>query len=93
LAPQTDKYQAGRYLPDLDRWREVVRKTVTHFKGRVSYYEVLNESSHWNVPGRGHMTAEEYAKLVKVTYETIKKIDPKALVLPNVQFEAPFWQR
>src|SRR5262249_3639316 len=53
---------------------------VSHFKGRVSSYEIWNE---WNgsvgktTPG----TAETYVRLLKVVYPRLKAIDPNVVVI------------
>ena len=73
-----------------DEWLEgylgYVRAMVTHFKGRVMYYEVWNE---WNI-GLGGMDkkyrdmADVYAKLLVETYKVIKEIDPEITVIGGV---------
>ena len=73
-----------------DEWLEgylgYVRAMVTHFKGRVMYYEVWNE---WNI-GLGGMDkkyrdmADVYAKLLVETYKVIKEIDPEVTVIGGV---------
>src|SRR5262249_40708020 len=45
-----------------------------HFKGRVAYYDILNE---W----QNAMSPEEYAKLVKSSAEIIRKQDPAAKIM------------
>jgi hypothetical protein len=53
---------------------------VSHFKGRVSSYEIWNE---WNgsvgktTPG----TAETYVRLLKVVYPRLKAIDPNVVII------------
>jgi hypothetical protein len=64
--------------PPLDRWANYVRKTAEHYKGRVNTWEV------WNEPNFAHFWAgskEQYADLLRVTYDTIKAVDPTARVL------------
>ena len=53
---------------------------VRHFKGKVRMYEVWNE---WDIKigGTSPGSAEDYAKLLKVVYPRIKKIDPEITVL------------
>ena len=73
-----------------DEWLEgylgYVRAMVTHFKGRVMYYEVWNE---WNI-GLGGMDkkyrdmADVYANLLIETYKVIKEIDPEVTVIGGV---------
>ena len=73
-----------------DEWLQgylgYVEYMVTHFKGRVKYYEVWNE---WNI-GLGGMDkkyrdmADLYAKLLVETYKVIKEIDPTITVIGGV---------
>ena len=73
-----------------DEWLEgylgYVRAMVTHFKGRVMYYEVWNE---WNI-GLGGLDkkyrdeADIYAKILIETYKVIKEIDPEVTVIGGV---------
>ena len=73
-----------------DEWLEgylgYVKAMVTHFKGRIMYYEVWNE---WNI-GLGGMDkkyremADIYANLLIETYKVIKEIDPKVTVIGGV---------
>lgn len=54
---------------------------VTHFAGRVHYYEVWNE---WNTGTGGYYpggSAEAYSRLFDATYAAIKRVDPGAVVL------------
>ncbi|MDR1223172.1 MAG: hypothetical protein LBL07_09920 [Tannerella sp.] len=63
----------------LDAWLTYVEQTVTHFKGRVRYWEVWNEpnlNQFWENPD-----GADYALLLKATYAKIKAIDPELTVL------------
>ncbi|HKI34312.1 MAG TPA: NEW3 domain-containing protein [Gemmataceae bacterium] len=51
-----------------------VREVVTRFKGRVKYWEVMNEPNFFMKP-------EEYVAVLKELYPLIKGIDPQAQVL------------
>ncbi len=51
-----------------------VEYMARHFKGRVAYYDILNE---W----QNAMSTEEYVMLVKTTAEIIRKADPKAKIM------------
>jgi len=63
-----------------EAWLRYVDFMVRHFKGRVYIYEVGNE---WNDWGWDDRRAERYMKLFARAYETIKKADPDARVLPG----------
>ncbi len=85
-------YGNANYGTDVttDEWLEgylgYVRAMVTHFKGRIKYYEVWNE---WNV-GVGGLDKqyrdqpELYARLLVATYKVIKEIDPEITVIGGV---------
>lgn len=51
-----------------------VRETVTRCKGKVKYWEIMNEPNF-------SMSPEKYAELVKQLYPIIKEIDPEAKVM------------
>ncbi|MEE8451367.1 MAG: glycosyl hydrolase [Thermoguttaceae bacterium] len=53
---------------------ETVRRFVTKFKGRVKYWEIINEPNF-------SMSPQEYAKLVAEVTAVIKGIDPAARVM------------
>lgn len=53
---------------------ENIRRYVERLKGRVKYWEVMNEPNF-------SMSAEDYAKLLKESYAVIKSADPEAQVL------------
>lgn len=53
---------------------ENIRRYVERLKGRVKYWEVMNEPNF-------SMSAEDYAKLLQESYAVIKSADPEAQVL------------
>lgn len=77
-------WDAGKY-PTLAEWQanpafhqEHLRSLVTRYKGKVKYWEILNE------PNAGHgqgMTAPIYVQFLKEAYGIIKGIDPEAKVV------------
>ncbi len=64
--------------PPHDLWANYVAQTVGHFKDRVHVWEVWNEP---NTPVFWRGSKEQYADLLRVTYDTIKRVDPGATVL------------
>ena len=62
------------YLPPLDVWRNYVKAVASHFKGRVTHYEIMNESNLY-------MAAKHYVPYLKAAYETIKAVDPTLKVV------------
>ncbi len=63
-----------------DKWLEYVSRTVTRYKGRLSYWEIWNEENS-DLMWRDKADAENYLKLIKATYNTIKEIDPQLKVV------------
>ena len=81
--PESDwakkKFTIGMPQPDEASYRAFVAKMVTRYKGKIPYWEIGNE-----VNSVHHGCSEtEYANLLRWAYETIKKIDPKALVVSS----------
>lgn len=64
---------------DISHYLEYVRFIVSHFKGRVQYYEL------WNEPDVGYslnyIEPADYVNLAKRTIPVIKQIDPQAKVV------------
>lgn len=69
------------YQPkDIKDWQEYVRRVTTRYKSHIKLWEIWNEEN-----GEGFYkpmpNAREYVNLLKVSYTTIKKVDPKATVV------------
>ncbi len=64
--------------PPLDLWANYVTRVVSRYKDRVHAWEVWNEP---NIPVFWSGTKEQYAQLLAVTYDTIKRVDPSATVM------------
>lgn len=58
---------------NLDAWEEYVFRTVEHFKGKVDYWEIINEPNGW-------MSADEYLPLLKRAYKAAKQANPNCTV-------------
>lgn len=62
-------------------WVDFLKAFVTRYKGRVRAYQIWNEpnlSREWcNRPPN----PEQYAQLLKAAYQTIKSVDPNAIVI------------
>ena len=75
-----DDVKSGRalHLPDVEKWREYVSRTVSHYKDRIHYWEVWNEpfSAAW-----WSDTPESYFVLLKTTWEAAKEADPDCKVV------------
>ncbi len=64
--------------PPHDLWTNYVAQTVGRYKDRVHAWEVWNEP---NMPVFWSGSKEQFAQLLAVTYDTIKRVDPSATVL------------
>jgi polysaccharide biosynthesis protein PslG len=75
-----DKPVSAAAVEGYARYAEFV---VSHFKGRVSLYEIWNE---WNggVGGTTPGTADTYVRLLKVVYPRLKAIDPNVVIIGGV---------
>lgn len=73
-----------RYPPrDYAAWGRYVYETATHFKGRVRFWQVWNEP---DLGGNGPFgfwrgSEPEFARLLAVAYESVKRADPEAQVV------------
>lgn len=57
---------------------EFVAKVATQFKGRIKYYEVINEPNF-------SVSPKDYVGIIRQVYTTIKAIDPQAKIMgPDV---------
>lgn len=69
-------------LPKEADWVRFIEATVKRYKGKITAYQIGNEV---NTPKFWQGTPEQLARLTRVAYSTIKKIDPKATVVgPSV---------
>ncbi len=71
--------------PDLDAWARYVTAMVTHYKGKVHYWEVWNEPDTESI-----LTPAVYAALLKRSYIAIKQADPTATVVGMVATNVDF---
>ena len=62
-----------------EAWRQYVRATVTHYRGRIRNWEIWNEEDggFW----KPSPNAAQYVSLLQIAYEEIKAIDPQSTVL------------
>ena len=73
------KWTQGFAHENLDAWARFVRTVVSRYDDRLKHWEV------WNEPNIGFWKPkpdpEQYVALLKVSYETIKAVDPSLEVL------------
>jgi hypothetical protein len=60
--------------PTIEAWKDYVRALTSHYKGRVAFWEVLNEPNL-------SMTPQEYVPYLKAAYEAAKEGDPSCKVV------------
>ncbi len=70
----------SRYDQKTEDWGEYIKGTVSHFKGRIKYWEVVNEQDI-NKPYNSKGGAELYGKDLCFAYGIIKEADPGAAVV------------
>ncbi len=77
--------QPGNYGPgtaavpaNITDWQNFVAAVAQRYRGKISAYEILNEP---NLPGYFTGTVDDQLKLIASAYETVKTIDPQAIVL------------
>lgn len=70
----TKKITRKSYFPKKDIWEKYIYETVRRYKGRITYWEVTNESNC-------HLYPEEYLELLKIAYIAAKKADPDCKIV------------
>lgn len=65
----------------LDEFAQATEKFVTHYKGKIKYWEMVNEPNHISFWGGLQPNADEYRALIKKLYPAIKKANPDAVAL------------
>ncbi|MBQ8755632.1 MAG: cellulase family glycosylhydrolase [Lentisphaeria bacterium] len=70
-------------LQNKEIYLNYLRKIVTRYKNDIRYWEVLNEPDVYNGADRngGVVPAEDYPEILKLSYKTIKSIDPGLTVV------------
>jgi len=74
---------------DLADWGNYVQQVVTHFKGRIDHWEVVNEAI-FSGQGPGGLSNEQwYVELLKVAYRQAKQANPDCVVIAGGGAGAP----
>lgn len=63
------------YLPDPGDWRDFYTAVVRRYRGRIRYYEVVNE------PNGTMADPDDYMRYLKLSYEIVRANDPAAKVV------------
>jgi hypothetical protein len=84
---EEEGYSRFRTEDEIQRYLDYAQFIVSHFKGKIEYYEILNEP----ITGSGtqqSVEVEDYINLVKRVVPVIRKEDPKAKIvvgaIPNL---------
>ena len=105
LSEQSQRQIVAACKPaSLEDFAEYVRATVTHDRGRVAYYEILNESlyTHYSLPSASYgcgYKMSDYLDLLRTAYQAAKAADPKCTVIggiacqPDREWEEQFIQQ
>ena len=71
-------------IPTIEEWRKYVQAMVSHYRGKVRYYEVVNE------PETIFRDVHVYVDRLKVAHDTIRETDPEArIVAPSYSGSRP----
>jgi len=63
------------FLPHPDDWRDFYTALVRRYRGRIAYYEVVNE------PNGTMADPDDYLRYLKLSYEIVRENDPSAKVV------------
>ena len=63
------------YLPDEKDWRDFYTALVRRYRGKIRYYEVINE------PNGTMPNPDDYLRYLKLSYEIVRANDPEAKVV------------
>jgi hypothetical protein len=78
-----DAWNPGVALPpqDMTEWEGYVRRVAERYRGRIKYYELMNEPHFTEVDGRHskvHFPAATMVEMARIASRVIKQIDPEA---------------
>ena len=82
IDPEQSGYARFRIEEEVERYLDYVRFIVRHFRGRIKYYEILNESFFG--PGdftQQNIELDDYIEVVRRASEVIRFEDPDARVV------------
>jgi len=67
---------------DTTHWENYIRQTVTHWKGQIHHWEIMNEPNLSRADALpGFTPGSFYAHMLKAAYRAIKTADPNATVV------------
>ena len=72
----------------MELWKQYVHETVKRYKGKIDYWEVLNEP--YNAVF-GDWSPQEYMQILEITEAAIRKANPDAKVVAPCTYLSPKW--
>lgn len=72
---------AGPPPANVSHFADFLTAMATRYRGRIQAYQVWNEPNLAREWGNKPPNAQEYTQMLKTAYQTIKKIDPNAIVI------------
>jgi hypothetical protein len=75
-----ENYSRFKSEAEIQRYIEYVRFTVNHYKGRVQYYELLNEPNI-GMGTQQYVDVKDYIELARRTIPVIRQEDPDARIV------------
>ncbi len=81
LEEEKEKFSRFKTEDEIQRYLDYVRFIVSHFKGKIEYYEILNEPETWFLGG--YVEPVDYINLVERVVPVIREEYPQAkIVIP-----------
>lgn len=85
------------FMPrDMREFETYVVKTVTHYKDRIKYWEIMNEPLYtsYALPMSSGHQPKDYVAILKCAYEAIKRTDPTAKVIGGIAYpDGPLFEQ
>jgi hypothetical protein len=80
------RYIAAWRAKDDALFRNYIAQSTKHYRGRVKYYEILNEPLYttYALPARFGYKSEDYIAVLRSAYESIKSQQPDAKVVGGI---------
>jgi hypothetical protein len=77
---EEQEYSRFKTEEEIERYLDYVKFIVSNFKGRIKYYEILNEQNHCEGTQQ-HVKLGDYINLVKRVVPVIREEDPNAKIV------------
>lgn len=78
---RADNRRPERPPDDFALYGDYVYDVVSHFKGRIHYYQIWNEPNIYPEWGDQSPDPAAYVRLLKIAYQRAKQADPNAVIL------------